>query len=199
MKTIEEIQPANARTFGSVVRKTLKELGLDWKVKCKTVSFAGFGYGSTPFAEIQTARLMTYLECSRLADAVRALRSTPPAQGGGKGIISLAGKDYAFGGAIGRKDYPSGEAFWRQAGLDLNAVEMKNTPVIKEAERRALLAYRAEKPRCVTRAVWCKQWIQEAIDDPEAWAVGWPDIYTDYEAPVGWPGIMAFEGEVVKP
>lgn len=194
--TKDEAPPADARTLGAAVRKTLKKLGLDWKVRSSTVSFSGFGYGSMPFAEIQTTRLLTYIESSALADTLRELRA---ASNGGKGIIRLAGKDYAFGGAIGYRDYPSGADFWRQVGLDLNAVEMKKTPVIKEAERRVLLAYRAEKPRCVSRDAWCKQWIQEATDSPEAWAVGWPDIYTECEAPAGWPGIAAFEGKAVRP
>lgn len=194
-KTKDEAPPASARALGAAVRKTLKKLGLDWKVKSSTVSFSGFGYGSVPFAEIQTARRLTYIESSALADALRELRDAP---NGGKGIIQLAGKDYAFGGTIGYRDYPSGEAFWRQVGLDLNAVEMKNTPVIKEAERRVLLAYRAEKPG-LGKDVWCKAWVQSGIDSPGSWGNGWPDIYTDYEAPAGWPGIMAFEGEVVTP
>jgi hypothetical protein len=191
----KDIPVASARTLGSAVRKTLKELGLDWKVKCSTVSFSGFGYGSMPFAEIETTRLLTYIECSTLADTLRRLRADPK---GGKGIIKMNGRDYAFGGSIGHNDYPSGAAFWRQVGFDLNATERKVTPVIKEAERRVLLAYEAEKPG-LNRDVWCKGWIDSGIASPEAWANGWPDIYAEDEKPNGWPGIKAFEGKVVRP
>lgn len=190
-----EIRPADARTFGTAVRKTLKELGLHWKVQCKTVSFSGFGYGASPFARIQTERKLTYIECSALADTVRAVRADP---NGGKGIIELAGSDYAFGGSIGYKDYPSGVEFWARVGLDLSVSPVVNTAVIKEAERRVLLAYRAEKPG-LKREIWCKAWVQSGIDSPEAWANGWPDIYAEGEAPAGWPGIKAFEGKEVKP
>ena len=101
----DETQPANARTLGSAVRKTLKALGLDWKVKCQTVSFSGFGYGAAPFAEVATERLLTDAEKKSLADCLRELRARPSTEGGGKGIIQMSGKDYAFGGSIGYKDY----------------------------------------------------------------------------------------------
>lgn len=101
----DETQPADARTLGTAVRKTLKALGLDWKVKCQTVSFSGFGYGAAPFAEIATERLMTDPEKKALADCLREVRERPYDEGGGKGIIQMSGNDYAFGGSIGYKDH----------------------------------------------------------------------------------------------
>lgn len=189
----QEVRPADARVFGAAVRKTLKALGLNWKVQCKTVSFSGFGYGASPFADIQTDRKLTYIECSALADAVRALRADPA---GGKGIIELKGPDYAFGGSIGYKDYPSGAEFWRQVAIDLRAPDKRPTAVVKEAERRVLLAYRAEGPS-QPKNIWCKAWVQYCIDNPEVRSKGWPDIYAPEDAPSGWPGIKAFEGQEV--
>lgn len=199
----ETIMPADARTFGAAIRKTLKELGLKWKVQCKTVSFSGFGYGASPFARIQTERLLTYIECSALADTVRSLRADP---NGGKGIVELAGPDYAFGGSIGYKDYPSGAEFWKQLKIDLIDTpesDRKVTAVIREAERRVLLAYRAEmagRPRGETlrQDVWCKAWIDSGIANAEDWGACWPEIYKPEEMPAGWPGIKAFEGKEVK-
>jgi hypothetical protein len=191
----QTVNPASARALGAAVRGVLKKLGIPWKVSCSTTSFSGFGYGSCPFAKIKTERALTYIECSALADAVRALRADPD---GGKGIIQLEGSAYAFGGAIGYKDYPSGADFWRQVGRDLKAEPMVNTPVIKEAERRVLLAYGAERPS-QPKDAWCKAWVQYCLDHPESRSRGWPDIYVADEAPSGWPGIAAFEGKVVKP
>lgn len=200
----QQIRPATARKFGAAVRRILKELGLNWKVQCKTVSFHGFGYGASPFADIQTDRRLTYIECSALADTVRALRADPE---GGRGIIELKGPDYAFGGAIGYKDYPSGAEFWKQLRSDLIDTpenERKVTAVIREAERRALLAYRAEmagRPRRETlrQDWWCKAWIDSGMANAEDWGACWPEIYEPEEMPAGWPGIKAFEGQEVKP
>ena len=102
----DETQPANARTLGTAVRKTLKALGLDWKVKCQTVSFSGFGYGAAPFAEIDTERRLTGTEKKSLAACLRELRARSAEEGGGTGIIRMSGNDYAFGGTIGYKDHP---------------------------------------------------------------------------------------------
>ena len=176
------------------MRKALKGLGLDFKVKASTVSFSGLGYGSMPFAEVETARLLDYVQCSTLADALRKLRVDPA---GGKGIVRLNGRAYAFGGAIGYMDYPSGIAFWNRVGLDLTAQPMVNTAVIREAERRVKIAYAFEKPS-LPKDVWCRAWIQSGIDSPENWAKGWPDIYDEDEAPAGWPGIASFNGEATK-
>lgn len=179
----DETQPANARTLGTAVRKTLKALGLDWKVKCQTVSFSGFGYGAAPFAEIATERLLTYVECSALADALRVLRADP---NGGKGIVQMSGKDYAFGGSIGHNDYPSGENFWVRYSLDVYAHDKAEqkviTPVMREAARRAELAYAAEKPQ-LARDLWVRAWLQSGEDSPEVWGRGWPNIYAPEEGP----------------
>lgn len=180
MATIkDETPPASARRLGAVVRKTLKALGLDWKVKSSLVSFAGLGYGSMPFAEIATERKLTYVESSALADALRALRVDPD---GGKGVVQLAGKDYAFGGSISHKDYPSGADFWRQAEKDLRAEPIVNTPVIREAERRVLIAYDTEKP-AISKDLWCEAWLIGGFESPEVWGLGWPDIYAPGEQP----------------
>jgi hypothetical protein len=180
----EETPPANARTFGAAVRKTLKTLGLDWKVSCKTVSFAGFGYGSTPFAEVACARLLTYVECSTLADTVRALRADPD---GGRGIVTLAGKDYTFGGSIGYLEYPSGAGFWLRYSLDVFAYDKAEqkvvTPVMREAARRAELAYATEKPS-LPKDTWIRAWLQSGEDSPEVWGRGWPNIYAPEDGPL---------------
>ena len=204
MKTSNEIYPAPARKLGAAARKVLKRFGLHWKVQCKTVSFTGFGYGECPFARIETERRLTYIECSALADAIRALRDDPD---GGKGIIELNGPDYAFGGAIGYKDYPSGEEFWKQLHTDLVVTPEKDrkvTPVIREAERRALLAYRAEMggrlgSDTLRQGVWCKAWIESGMANPEERGASWPEIYKPEEMPADWPGIMAFEGQNISP
>jgi hypothetical protein len=196
-----ELKTASARTLGVVVRKALKQKNLPWKVYCKTVSFEGIGYGSEAFATVRNTRTLTYIELSMLADVLRDLRADPD---GGKGIISLL-----TGGYIGYKDYPSGAAFWRQVGKDLQAAKIlaeadptakanPPTAVIKEAARRVLLAYEAEKPARAKEA-WCKEWVQYCLDHPETRSLGWPDIYVADEAPSGWPGIAAFEGRVIKP
>lgn len=200
---IEKPKPATARALGAAVRKTLKAMGLPWPVKCETVSFAGFGYGEAPFAKISTERLLTYIECSRLADTLRELR----ANGTGTGIIQLEGRDYAFGGAIHAKDYPSGAEFWKQLYIDLVVTPEKDrkvTPVIREAERRTLLAYRAEmagRPRSDTlrQDIWCKAWIDSGMANAEEWGACWPEIYKPEEMPADWPGIMAFEGQKTSP
>lgn len=105
MKTTP-VQPANARVLGNAVRKTLKTLGLEWRVKAATTSFAGFGYGSCPFASIETTRLLTREESGALARTLREVRALPPGDGGGKGIIQLCGANYAMGGSIGYMDHP---------------------------------------------------------------------------------------------
>jgi hypothetical protein len=99
-KPKDELEPASARTLGAAVRKTLKTLGLHWKVKSETTSFAGFGFGSMPFARVETDRLLTDEESKALAECLRELRAKPFHEGGGKAIIQLAGRDYAMGGAI---------------------------------------------------------------------------------------------------
>ncbi len=201
----KDIPPASARALGAAVRKTLKAMGLPWKVKSETVSFSGFGYGSAPFAKISTERLLTYIECSKLADTLRELRSN----GTGKGIIQLEGRDYAFGGAIHAKDDPSGADFWRQLHIDLVVTPEKDrkvTPVIRESERRVLLAYqfeieRPDRPRrdSLRQDIWCKAWIDSGMENPEAWGEGWPEIYKPEEMPPDWPGIMHFERQPVRP
>lgn len=106
MSNSPKLQPANARALGNYVRKTLKALNLPWKVKCKTVSFSGFGHGSAPFAEIETDRRLTVAEMTQLAQTLRDLRELPEDQGGGAGIIQLNGAAYACGGAIHHHDHP---------------------------------------------------------------------------------------------
>jgi len=105
MTTKDELQPATAQALGKAVRKTLKKLGLDFKVTARTVDFGGFGYGRMPLANIQTDRKLSEVECKALADTVRELRATPYSENGGKGIIELAGPSYPFGGDIGHKDH----------------------------------------------------------------------------------------------
>ncbi len=195
--TEPELPYATSRELGAVVRSTLQAMGLPWKVRCKTVSFAGLGYGSGVFAKIQAERLLTYIECGRLADALREM----VADGVGKGIIELEGPDYSFGGNIHSKDYPTGADFWRRLYIDLVVTPEKDrrvTAVINEASRRVLLAYRAEKPK-EDRDSWCKAWTAKAMAHPEKFGECWPDIYSEDDKPEGWPGILAFEKERIKP
>lgn len=102
---INEIHTASAQLFGREIRKTLKQLGLDWKVKCKTVSFGGFGYGDCPFATIACPRKVTDEEGKAIANTVRRVRAMPRSEAGGRGIVSLDGPNYPFGGTINHKDY----------------------------------------------------------------------------------------------
>lgn len=168
-KTKDEFPSASAATFGAAIRKALKSLGLDWKVKCKTVSFGGFGHGDMPFADVQTERRLTYVECSVLADSVREVRNR---EGGGKGVVNLCGRDYAFGGYIGHKDYPSGVEFWKQVGTN-----MAPTSVMEEAEVRADIAYDVGLVSADRRA-WTRNWIAYGAANPEAWAEYWPLVHT---------------------
>lgn len=106
MTAAPKLPPANARTMGALVRKTLKGMSIPWKVRCQSVSFAGLGYGSAPFAEIETERALTAEERVKLAEALRELRALSAEQGGGAGIIQLRGIAYPFGGSIHHHEPP---------------------------------------------------------------------------------------------
>jgi hypothetical protein len=105
MTAAPKLPPANARTLGALVRKTLNGMDIPWKVRCRSVSFAGLGYGSAPFAEIETERALTVEEKAKLAETLRELRALPTDQGGGAGIIQMNGTSYPFGGAIHYHEY----------------------------------------------------------------------------------------------
>ena len=167
MNKIEEVIPANTRRLGKVVRETLREMGLDWKVQAKTVSFTGFGYGEGSFAEVHTQRRLTYCECRKIAIALRALRKLPVEEGGGAAIVSLRGADYPFGGAINARYFPEGADFWRKVHSDLNAKEFQLTAELIEANRLAAIAYAREAPE-VSTDKWYRSWIEERAKNPEA-------------------------------
>ncbi len=192
--------PISGSVLGAAVRRALKAMGLPWKVKCETIAVAGHGFGSETFANICADRELTYIECSKLADVLRGLRS--------RGIVRLQVSEIdIFPSEIHAKDYPSGSEFWRQLRIDLVLTPEKKrrvTPVIREAQRRVLLAYRAEKqnhpnPSTLRQDDWCKAWIEEGMSNAASWGANWPESRNLEEMPAGWPGIMHFEGQEIVP
>ena len=164
------IPPAPTRVFGKAIRGVLSALQLPWRVRCSTVSFSGLGYGASQFARVETERKLTYFECSKLADKVRELRKN----GVGRGIVELRGPDYAMGGYIGHKDYPSGADFWKTFAVDLTANGFE-TYVMREAKRLAEVFVErsiqhpddADTERCDRLR---DDWLRSAAEDPERWA-----------------------------
>lgn len=105
----DELPAANARTFGTAIRKALKKLDLKLSVKCQTVSFSGFGYGAAVFADVDCGYsdpplTLDPAQIQEIAAAIMEIRKLPQSAGGGKGIVSLKGKAYAMGGSIGYRD-----------------------------------------------------------------------------------------------
>lgn len=91
---------ADARALGNAVRKTLKQLGLPWKVKASTASFGSLGYGDCAYADVQVDRRVTPEERHALAKILRDVRLEAYSDGGGSAIVRLVGAPYPFGGTV---------------------------------------------------------------------------------------------------
>jgi len=84
------------RQAAGKIRKTL----LDWpcKVRARTVSFAGLGYGSSGFIDIECDSPLP----PAALESVESLAKSIKKSGEHKIIISLGGAGYPFGLTLGR-------------------------------------------------------------------------------------------------
>lgn len=94
----------NARCFGVAVRAALEELGLDVKVKVRTVGFSGFGYGDGVFADISAGNIhLTEHQSSQLRAVVKRFAGMPADERLKEKLkfgIMLSGSAYPMGGSI---------------------------------------------------------------------------------------------------
>lgn len=86
-----------ASSFGAAIRKILKnhpEAPAGVKVKASTTSFAGFGYGSSVTAEVDSHHLLTDSVVEQLLDVRQQFEKQ--ADEGNHFMITLVGNAYPF-------------------------------------------------------------------------------------------------------